>query len=57
LPAGLGEGQIAKFIEEDEVEAGEIASDASLASGSAFGLELVEGPWATRGSEASVNDP
>ena len=44
MPAGLGEGQIAKFIEDDEVEAGEIVGDASLASGSAFGLELVDGP-------------
>jgi hypothetical protein len=42
LPTGLSEGQIAEFVEDDEVETGEIIGDASLASGSAFGLELVD---------------
>ena len=42
MPAGLGEGQIAEFVEDDEVEAGEIVGDASLASGAAFGLELID---------------
>jgi len=42
LPACLGEGQIAQFIENDEVEAGETVGDPSLATGSAFGLELIE---------------
>src|SRR5271166_4746021 len=36
LPAGLGEGEIAEFVEDDEVEAGEIVSDASLTSGARF---------------------
>ena len=36
LPAGLGEGEIAEFVEDDEVEAGEIIGDASLASGARF---------------------
>jgi hypothetical protein len=42
LSAGLGERQIAEFIENDEVEAGEIVGDASLATGSALGLELID---------------
>ena len=33
LPAGLGEGQIAQFVEDDEVEAGEIVGEASLTAG------------------------
>ena len=62
LPAGLGEGQIAEFIEDDEVEAGEIVGDASLASGSAFGLELIdeidgsEEATARSGSDAASRD-
>ena len=35
LTAGLGEGQIAEFVDDDEVEAGEIVGDASLAAGAA----------------------
>src|SRR5271167_1210658 len=42
LPAGLGEREIAEFIEDDDVEASEIVGDASLASGSTFGLELID---------------
>src|SRR5208337_3586105 len=42
LTAGLGEGEIAEFIEDDEVEAGEIIGDPSLAAGAAFGLEPVD---------------
>ena len=42
LPAGLGEGQIAEFVEDDEVEAGEIVGEASLAAGAAFGLEPID---------------
>src|SRR5271155_2796899 len=30
LAAGLGEGEIAEFVEDDEVEAGEIVGDAAL---------------------------
>jgi hypothetical protein len=33
LPVGLGEGQIAEFVENDEVHAGEIVGDAALAAG------------------------
>src|SRR5277367_923652 len=42
LPAGLGEREIAEFIEDDDVEASEIIGDASLASGPIFGLELID---------------
>ena len=54
MPAGLGEGQIAEFVEDDEVEAGEIVGDASLASGSAFGLELID---EIDGGEEAPRDP
>ena len=36
MAAGLGERQIAEFVEDDEIEAGEIVGEASLAAGSAF---------------------
>jgi len=42
LAAGLGEREIAEFVEDDDVEASEIVGDASLASGSTFGLELID---------------
>ena len=42
LAAGLGEGQIAEFVEDDEVEAREIIGDAALASGARLGLEPVD---------------
>ena len=42
LAAGLGEGQIAEFVEHDEVEAGEIIGDAPLAAGAGFALEPVD---------------
>ena len=42
LSASLGEPQIAEFIEDDEVEAREIISDAALATSAAFGLEPVD---------------
>ena len=42
LAAGLSEGQIAQFVENDEVHACKIIGDAALASGAAFGLELVD---------------
>ena len=35
----MGEGQIAEFVEDDEVEASEIARDASLPSRAGLGLE------------------
>ena len=42
MAAGLGEREIAEFAEDDDVEASEIVGDASLASGSTFGLELID---------------
>ena len=42
LPAGLGEGEIAEFVEDDEVEAREIIGKSSLATGAGLGLELVD---------------
>ncbi len=42
LAAGLRKGQVAKFVEDDEVLAAEIIGQTALPSGSAFGLELVD---------------
>ncbi len=42
LAARLSEWEIAEFVENDEVEAGEVVGNASLASGAAFGLELID---------------
>jgi hypothetical protein len=42
LPAGLGAGEIAEFVEDDEVEAGEIIGKSSLATGAGLGLELID---------------
>ena len=42
LSAGLGKGQIAEFVEDDEVHACEIIGHAALAAGAGFGLELVD---------------
>ena len=42
LSAGLGEGQIAEFIEDDEVEPGEIVGDAALLAAAVLGLEPVD---------------
>ncbi len=42
LAAGLGEGEITQFVQDNEVEAGEVVSDATLASGAGFGLELID---------------
>ena len=42
LPAGLGEGQIAKFVGDDEVASDELVCGAALASGTEFGLEMVD---------------
>jgi len=62
LPTSLGERQIAEFVENDEVEAGEIIGEAPLASGSSFGLEPVdqidgiEEPTARSGADAVTRD-
>ena len=42
LPAGLGEGRVAEFVEDDEVAADELVRGAALASGAEFGLEMVD---------------
>ena len=42
LASGLGEGQIAEFVEDDEVEPGEMIGDATLSAGAGLGLELVD---------------
>ena len=42
LAAGLSEGEIAEFVEDDEVHAGQIVGDASLATGARFGFETVD---------------
>src|SRR5271168_1764520 len=62
LPAGLGEREIAEFVEDDEVEAGQVVGDASLSAGSTFGLELIdeidggEEPSARSGVDAAARD-
>ena len=62
LPARLSEGQIAEFVEDDEVHAREIIGDAPLASGAGLGFEPVdeidggeEAP-ARSGSDAASRD-
>ena len=42
LPAGLGEGQVAELVEDDEVAPGELVGGAALASGAEFGLEEID---------------
>ena len=42
LAAGLGERQIAEFVEHDEVHAAEILGHPTLTAGAALGLELVD---------------
>ena len=43
LPAGLGEGQVAELVEDDEVAADELVCGAALAPGAEFGSR-----WLTR---------
>ena len=42
LAAGLGERQIAEFVEDHEVEAREIIGEPSLATRTVLGLELID---------------
>ena len=42
LPAGLSEGQVAEFVEDDEVASDELVCGAALAPGTEFGLEVVD---------------
>src|SRR5258708_4152872 len=60
--AGLGEGQIAKLIEDDEVHAGEMIGEPTLPSVASLGLEpvdeidhVVEPPASARADAASGN--
>ncbi len=41
-PAGLGEGQIAELVKDNEVHAGEIFGEAALAAGAGFALHPVD---------------
>jgi hypothetical protein len=41
LAAGLGEGEIAEFVEDDEVETGHEVGEPSLSASPSFGLEAV----------------
>ena len=41
LAAGLGEGQIAEFVENDEIDAGEAVGDAPMAAELGFAFEPV----------------
>jgi hypothetical protein len=45
LTAGLGKGEIAKLIEDDEVQACEPVGDPALALGPDLALELVDEGW------------
>ena len=42
MPAGLGEREIAEFVEDDEVHAREIIGDPALAPGAGFRLQSVD---------------
>ncbi len=42
LPAGLGEREVAQFVENDEVHAGQIVGNTTLAAGARFGFEPVD---------------
>ena len=42
LATGLGEGQVAEFVEDDEVASDELVRGTALASGAEFGLEVVD---------------
>ena len=62
MSARPGEGQIAQFVEDDEVHAGKIVSHAALAAGACFDLELddeiddVEEAAAGAGADAGPGD-
>jgi hypothetical protein len=62
LTAGLGEGQIAESVENNEVEAGQVTGDAALAVVAGFGLETIEeiddivGAAAGAGADAAAGD-
>jgi hypothetical protein len=41
LAAGLGEGQVAEFVEHDKVEPGQVIGEATLSAGAGFPLQPV----------------
>ena len=42
LASGLGEGQVAELVEDDEVAPGQLIGEPALAAGAGFGLEPVD---------------
>ena len=62
LAAGLGEGQIAEFIKDDEVHAGEVIGDPALPAVAGLGLEPIDEiddivePAACAGTDAASCD-
>ena len=62
LAAGLGEGQIAEFIEDDEVHAGEVIGEPALPAVAGLGLEPIDEidnivePAASAGADAASRD-
>ena len=62
MPAGLGEGQIAEFVEDDEVHARQMIGEPSLPTVAGFGLEPVDEidhvikPPADAGADAASGD-
>ena len=62
LPAGLREGQIAEFVEDDEVHARQMIGEPSLPTVAGFGLEPVDEidhvvkPAADAGADAASGD-
>ena len=52
LAAGLGQGQIAEFVENEEVEPGEAIGDPALPPGARFGLQSID--QVDRGMEAAT---
>ncbi len=42
LASGLGEGQVAELVEDDEVARGQLIGEPALAAGAGFGLEPVD---------------
>ena len=62
MPARLGEGQIAEFIEDDEVHPGEVVGEPALAAVAGLGLEPIDQidhvvePPADTGPDAASGD-
>jgi hypothetical protein len=62
LAAGLGEGQVAQFVEDDEVQPGQVIGQATLAAAARLSLQAidqvddVEEPAAGAGADASPRD-